>query len=293
MESPQVSTGASTRAGLRPLGELRPAHPVRGIFCDIDDTLTDTGSAVPAHRGRLVPEAYAALCAASEAGLKVVPVTGRPAGWAEVLALLWPVDAVVAENGAVAVLVHRVPGQRPRTERLWWDDEPVRREQRARLMALQPEVLAAVPGTRITDDSLIRFVDLAFDVGENVQLGREEIDRIVAVMRSHGARTLVSTVHAHAFYGDHDKARMAERVARLHLGEADPERVRESFVFVGDSPNDQAAFSWFPLSVGVANVTHFLDRLDPPPVFVARSEGGQGFAEVVQHLLALRRGTAP
>jgi HAD superfamily hydrolase (TIGR01484 family) len=272
---------------MRPLRELVPAAPVRGLFCDIDDTLTDTGSAVPSHRGRVVPAAYQALCDAADAGLRVVPVTGRPAGWAEALALTWPVDAVVAENGAMAVLVHRSPGQRPRTERLWWDDEAVRQEQRARLARLQPEVLAAVPRTRVTDDSAIRYVDLAFDVGENVQCTREEIERITSIMRAHGAHVLVSTVHAHAFYGDHDKAKMAERVARLHLGESDAGALRESYVFVGDSPNDQAGFTYFPLSVGVANVTHYLDRLSPPPTYVTSGEGGHGFAEVVRHLLAL------
>src|SRR6187401_69159 len=65
---------------------------IRGVFCDIDDTLT-TG-------GKLTAAAYAALEALQRAGLLVVPITGRPAGWCDQIARMWPVDAVVGENGA-------------------------------------------------------------------------------------------------------------------------------------------------------------------------------------------------
>src|SRR5207237_10883142 len=186
---------------MKPLSELATvAGGLRGIFCDIDDTLT--------HDGALVPAAYQAIVDAKKAGLHVVPVTGRPAGWVEVLAALRPVDAAIAENGAVAVVRE---GAR-KLRRVWWDDEPTRAAQRKQLQAIRDDVLAHVPRARLADDNWLRLADLAFDVGETQQLAPDEIDAICARIRAAGAHVLVSSVHAHAFYGDHDKAAMAVRL---------------------------------------------------------------------------------
>ena len=65
---------------------------IRGVFTDIDETVSTAG--------HLTAEAYGALAALHKAGLLVVPVTGRPAGWCDHIARFWPVDAVVGENGA-------------------------------------------------------------------------------------------------------------------------------------------------------------------------------------------------
>ncbi len=258
---------------LAPLRDLDrdAARRVAGIFTDIDDTLTTDGA--------LDPEAYRALTAAIAGGLRVVPVTGRPGGWAEVLAMLWPVPAVVAENGGLYV--------RRDGAHVYWDSAEARAEQRRRLDAIAADVTARLPFARIVDDQPLRRVDLAFDVGEHQRLGASEIAAIVEAIHGHGARSLVSTVHAHAFFGDHDKAAMLLRLAADLWGERG-DGVAERYLFVGDSPNDQAGFARFPLSVGVANVARFADRLAPPPAYVTPSRSGRGFAELVDHLLALR-----
>ncbi|RYF46830.1 MAG: HAD family hydrolase, partial [Comamonadaceae bacterium] len=67
-----------------------------GVFTDIDDTLTTEG-AVP-------PEVVQALAALHAAGLHVIPITGRPVGWSEPFAAAWAVDAIVPENGAMALV---------------------------------------------------------------------------------------------------------------------------------------------------------------------------------------------
>ena len=258
---------------MRPLAELDAAiaRRIAGLFTDIDDTLTLDHA--------LVPEAYAALCDAAKAGLRVVPVTGRPGGWAEVLAALWPVDAVVAENGALAVLRNG--------EHRYWDSFPVRAEQRRRLDQLAADLLARLPFARLVDDQPLRRVDVAFDIGERQRLSPQQIAAIVEVITAHGARALVSTVHAHAYFGDHDKAAMLARIAGELWGD-DAATLRERYLFIGDSPNDQAGFAFFPISVGVANVAQFADRLVPPPTYVTDGSGGHGFAEMVRALLALR-----
>jgi len=257
---------------VRPVAELADRSPrLRGVFSDIDDTLT--------HEGNVVPAAYAAIAKAKQAGLRVVLITGRPAGWAEVLASVWPVDAAIAENGGIAYL-----RRGRRVERIYFEPgDPA--DDAQKLAALQREVLATYPFARRADDSNLRVTDVAFDVGENQQLSTVEIDTITAHCRRLGARTLVSSVHAHACFHGADKARMAVRVAELLWGEPEPE-VASHYAFVGDSPNDQAAFAFFEASIGVANVARYASVLAPPPRYVTNGVGGHGFAEAMDLVLA-------
>src|SRR5438445_12196923 len=114
------------------------AREVRVVLTDIDDTLTDNG--------RLPARAYAALEALHDAGLIVVPVTGRPAGWCDLIARQWPVDAVVGENGA---LWFRYDHAARLMQRVYCRSAAERAVDRARLDAVAVEALAAVPGTGI------------------------------------------------------------------------------------------------------------------------------------------------
>jgi HAD superfamily hydrolase (TIGR01484 family) len=247
---------------------------LRGIFTDVDDTLT--------HKGVVVPSAYDALCRAADAGLPVVVVTGRPAGYAEVLALTWPLAGAIAENGAFAV---RRRGKS--VERMLWDGDAVGDEQRRKLDIMAQKILAEVPGARLANDQWLRRRDVAFDIGETQTLSQPTIDAIVTRIQQAGARALISSVHAHAFFGDHDKARMCERFALQFLDEDLP-HTRADWLFVGDSPNDQSCFAYFPNAAGVANVRRYTDLLAPSPRFIADGEGGHGFAEIVSVLLAAR-----
>ncbi|HWE26635.1 MAG TPA: HAD-IIB family hydrolase [Polyangia bacterium] len=257
--------------------ELAPLAPqLRGIFCDVDDTLT--------HGGVLVPAAYDAIARATAAGLRVVAVTGRPAGWAEVFACTWPLAGAIAENGAFAV---RRASDGKTVERMTWDDADTCHAQGVRLRTLADEIVRDIPGARLADDQWLRRCDVAFDIGESQQLPRATVDAICARIRAAGARCITSSVHAHAFFGDHDKAAMCARAARAWWG-VDLDVTRDDWLFVGDSPNDQPCFAYFPVAAGVANVRPYLDRLTPPPAYVADSEGGYGFAEIVALLLGSR-----
>jgi HAD superfamily hydrolase (TIGR01484 family) len=265
---------------LKPIAEL-DARGIHGVFCDIDDTLT--------WEGALVDTAYTALVRLHAAGIRVVPVTGRPAGWAAVLAATWPVDAVVAENGAVA-FVRASEGGRVALETRFWDDEPTREKQRAKLDDLRAQLASRFPWAQLADDQWLRRCDVAYDVGERVQLAPERVAELRAAIEAAGARCLVSTVHAHAFLGEQDKARMLVRLAReLWNDDLDGDAAaRARYLFVGDSPNDAAGFAYFPLSAGPSNVRRFAATLSPPPAFVAPSPGGHGFSEIAAHVLATR-----
>ncbi len=246
---------------------------LRGVFSDIDDTLT--------HDGAVTTAAYAALVRARAAGLRIVLVTGRPAGWAEVLASIWPVDAAIAENGGIAYLKRD-----RRLEKLYFETADPAGEAR-KLLAIADDILRTFPFARRSDDSTLRLTDVAFDIGENQQVPQPQIDALTARCRELGARTLVSSVHAHAFFHTADKARMSARVAEILWNETAADTAAH-YAFVGDSPNDQAAFTFFTHSIGVANVARYASVLKPPPRYITKAAGGDGFAEAIDVLLASR-----
>ncbi len=254
-----------------PLAERRR---VQVVLTDIDDTLTTDG--------RLTAAAYAALERLDLAGYRVVPVTGRPAGWCDHIARMWPVAAVVGENGA---FYFRYDVERHCMERHFVDAAAVRAAKRARLSALGERILALVPGAALAADQHYRETDLAIDFCEDVPaLDRAAVGRIVAAFEHAGATAKVSSIHVNGWFGDYDKLGMARRACTEALG---IDLVREPWraVFVGDSPNDAPMFGYFPHAVGVANVRDFLAEMETAPRYVTAARGGAGFAELAAALL--------
>jgi HAD superfamily hydrolase (TIGR01484 family) len=261
-----------------PISELDPerARALAGVVFDVDDTLT--------RHGRVEAEAYAALWRLREAGLRTIAVTGRPLGFAEIIARTWPVDIAVGENGAGYIRVTQEALRRG-----YYADAATRAQHAEKLAQVRARVAREAPFAQITDDSWARFCDVAWDVGERVQLSAAEIAALRALIEGEGARCMVSSVHAHALLGEYDKAAGAVLAAREAFGvELDAER--ERWLFVGDSGNDAAAFAYFPESAGVANVAAHLAALPVPPRYVSRADRGHGFAEIASTLLQLRQG---
>lgn len=250
------------------------ARALLGVCFDIDDTITN--------QGVLEASAYGALFDLARAGFKLIAVTGRPLGFAEVAARMWPIDIAVGENGA-GYIARRGQG----LQFGYWDDAKARLAQQQTLREIRARVAHEMPHVKVSSDNWARRCDLAFDVGEEERLPRAEIDRLVALLRAQGAYTTVSSVHAHAQLSDHDKALGVARAAHEILG-VPADELRSRFLFVGDSGNDSAAFAWFVHTAGVANVAHFLDRLSVPPKYVTQAERGLGFAEIARTLLQKR-----
>ena len=256
-----------------PHGHALNGHALHGVLCDIDDTLT--------HHGRLVPGALLALERLQAAGLRVVPVTGRPAGWVDHISRMWPVDGVVGENGGLWFWHDEQTGRLVRR----FLQPPAEREQnRARLDAAAADILASVPGTALASDQPYRELDLAIDFCEDVPpLPDADVDRIVAAFQAHGATCKVSSIHVNGWFGAFDKL---TGIRRLHqdrwAAPIDPAR----WAFLGDSANDEPMFAAFPLSIGVANVARFLPRMQAWPAWITQAEGGHGFVEAVEVLLA-------
>jgi hypothetical protein len=245
------------------------------VLLDIDDTLT-TG-------GHLTAAAYGALEDLSRRGLQVIPVTGRPAGWCDLIARFWPVDAVIGENGA---FYFRYDHQARRMTRRFWLSAEERATARRRLDVLAGEILAAVPGARLAADQPYRTADLAIDVAEDTgPLPPADVDRIVGLMHAAGASAKISSIHVNGWFGDWDKRKMALRLFREAYG-IDLDRERDGVVFIGDSPNDEPMFEFFPHSVAVANIAPYLSRLKSLPAYVTATEGGAGFVEFAAFLLS-------
>jgi HAD superfamily hydrolase (TIGR01484 family) len=265
--------------GLRALASFSRSERalIRVLLTDIDDTLTD--------RGRLPAASYGALERLRQAGLLVIPVTGRPAGWCDLIARQWPVDGVVGENGA---LYFRYIDAARRMVQGYAREAALRAADRRKLDLIRNEILAAVPGSAVASDQPYRIADLAIDYCEDVaRLPPADIDRIVAIFRKHGATAKVSSIHVNGWFGEYDKLTMTRRF----LGEAlaiDMDASRETIVFVGDSPNDAPMFAFFPHSVGVANVLDFAHYLPHKPAWVTKARGALGFVELAEALLAAR-----
>jgi HAD superfamily hydrolase (TIGR01484 family) len=262
---------------MRPLTDMPndARRSIRGVLADIDDTLST--------QGRLTADAYAALERLRAAGKLVIPITGRPAGWCDHIARMWPVDAVVGENGAFYM---RHDDTARRLVKRFVADDAERRADRARLAAIGERILRAVPGCALASDQLYRETDLAIDFCEDVpRLPRAAVDRIVALMAAEGMTAKVSSIHVNGWFGAYDKLGMT-RTLFAEAFAIDLDRDRDRFVFAGDSPNDAPMFAFFPHAVGVANVRDCADRIATLPAYVTRQEAGAGFAELADFLLA-------
>jgi len=261
----------------RPWAEL-PAHAassVVGVLTDIDDTLTT--------EGHITPEAMQGLLDLRAAQLPVIAITGRPMGWSESFARDWPVDAIVAENGAVALFRD---GDALRVE--YSQDANTREHNVHRLREVAQRVLREVPGATPSQDSPGRVTDIAIDHSEFTHLSPQQIQQVVRVMAQEGMNATVSSIHINGWFGDHTKLSGARWIVQRLFGRAlDAETAH--WVYVGDSTNDQLMFGHFPLSVGVANLMHFASQLSTWPAYITQAERGQGFAEVASSLV-LRRG---
>jgi hypothetical protein len=253
---------------------------LRAVLCDIDGTITSAG--------RLGAAAYRALEQLQAAGLHVVPVTGRPAGWCDLIARFWPVAAVVGENGA---FYFRYDHAARRMIRGWARDDAQRRDDRERLARIGAEALAQVAGTALAADQRYREADLAIDWCEDVPpLAAAQVQRLVELLRRQGLTVKVSSIHVNAWFGHYDKLTMTQRLMREQFG-IDLDAERDRLAFVGDSPNDEPMFRFFANSIAVANIAEFAGTIEHKPAYVTRGAEGAGFAELARFVLARRRGT--
>jgi HAD superfamily hydrolase (TIGR01484 family) len=258
--------------------DVSAAKQIRFVLTDIDDTVTT--------EGRLTANAYAALEQLAAAGITVIPITGRPAGWCDHIARMWPVFAVVGENGAFYMRYDR--NARKMTTHQWATEAHLQ-NNRQKLDRLALEILQAVPGSALASDQHYRLADLAIDFCEDVAaLPEAAVQQIVSLFKSAGAQAKVSSIHVNGWFGDYDKLSMTQTLFAREFG-LELQANNTQVLFIGDSPNDEPMFEFFSYSVGVANIHEQLHRLTHRPKFVTPSKGGSGFVEMARQLLLARK----
>lgn len=270
--APTCTKGEKMRAFSLFLAEQ--AQQIRYVLCDIDDTITT--------EGKLTAAAYAAMWKLHDSGIQVIPVTGRPAGWCDMIVRQWPVRAVVGENGAFVY---------------YFEDKHLKSflhpavsggDVREKLQAVTKACLEGVPGCRPARDQFARIYDAAIDFNEDPPyLGFEAAEKIKAICESMGAVAKVSSIHVNTWFGDYNKVSMTRLFFETVLGVTE-EEMKRSVVFFGDSPNDEPMFAYFPQSVAVANIQPFVDKLQHLPAYRTQLCSGEGFADAVEYLLSLR-----
>ena len=242
------------------------------LLTDIDDTLTD--------EGQLGAGAYEAMWALHKAGIHIIPVTGRPAGWCEMIARVWPVSGIVGENGGFYFRYHD-----KKMQRHFFFDDKIQKQNRTKLDVIQAEVLKSVPGCALASDQFCRLMDLAIDFCEDVPpLPRSEVQKIVDIFHNHGAQAKVSSIHVNGWFGNYDKLTLSLKFLEKEFG-VTAEQSKKICGFSGDSPNDEPMFAYFPNSFAVANIKNFLDQIKSKPTYVTNQRGGLGFTEIAKVLL--------
>jgi len=256
-----------------------------GIFTDIDDTLTTDGA--------ITPDALQSLADLKAAGFDVIAITGRPVGWSKPFAASWPIDAIVAENGAVVLIPRPASGSAaletmPQTVKIrYQQDAQTRGTNYTRMQAVLLRIEQEISGALRATDSAGRETDIAIDHSEFTKLNDAQIAAVVGLMHSEGMHATVSSIHINGWYGGHNKLEGARWAVQVLYGR-DLDAEMDTWAFVGDSTNDQLMFAAFPQSVGVANVRRFAAQLTHLPRYIAQGERGAGFAEVVKAVLSAR-----
>jgi len=244
------------------------------VLTDIDDTLTN--------EGRIPAMAFQAMEDLDKAGIKVIPITGRPAGWCDHIARMWPVTGVVGENGAF-YFVYDIHAKK--MVRYYFKTAVEREQDKKKLEIVRQKILDSIPGCVVSADQQYREADLAIDFAEDIPcLSQTEISRIVDIFEQNGASAKVSSIHVNGWFGNYDKLSMT-RIMFKKVFDTDLDQIKENIIFVGDSPNDEPMFEYFPNAVGVANVLQFCDRLTFKPAWITKGKGGIGFAQLAKILL--------
>ena len=261
---------------MKPLDQIPDTlrQSLRGIFSDIDDTITTNGM--------LSAEAYSAIENISKRGIDFIPITGRPAGWCDMIARFWPVRGVIGENGAFFFSYDR---KKKKMIRRYIQSEKERLEGLKKLEIIKQNVLKQVTGSAVASDQFSRISDLAIDFCEDVpELPIEAVKKIEEIFVESGATAKISSIHVNGWFGDYNKLEMT-RIFTKEILDIDLDLNKDKFVFYGDSPNDEPLFQYFPNSCGVANVKGFKSEMIHLPKYVSDLKGGKGFVEICKKLL--------
>jgi HAD superfamily hydrolase (TIGR01484 family) len=247
---------------------------VRFVLTDIDGTLTDSG--------KFTAEAYTSLWELSQAGYKIIPITGGGAGTAIYAIQAWPIDAIITESGALAYFLQNGVVCE------YIHPEAAKNKKNASRESMIQEFEDKIPGFRLAKDQFARIYDTAVDYHESKPWYTEEqINKVYRIAEKYRAHVRRSSIHLNVFFGEYDKLETVQNL--LHdVYKLDNDRICSSCIYVGDAPNDEEMFEFFPLSVGVNNVLDYKEQLKNKPKYLTEGRSGEGFTELADLLLNSR-----
>ena len=238
---------------------------IRLIATDMDGTLTQAE--------KFDSKLFEMLTKLSTAGIDVLITTGRSAGWVQAVATYLPVVGAIAENGGLIYWNHD-----PQPKLISLGNIEQHRQQLHRVFQL---LKTKFPHLRESSDNRFRITDWTFDV-EN--LSPTELEQIDRVCQNEGYGFTYSTIQCHIKPTYQDKAHGLQKIIPQYFPNLKPEQI----LTVGDSPNDESMFNQqeFPLSVGVANVKNYRDRLKYLPAYITSKSEGEGFCELAELIIS-------
>ncbi len=247
---------------------------IKFVLTDIDETLTENG--------RIPYKSLKAMEMLQKNNIFVVPVTGRPAGWCDHIARMWPVDGIIGENGAFYFFYEK---SKKKMKRRFWKSEKQRKEDQHLLQNLSKKILLDIKGCKIASDQPYRETDLAIDISEDVTpLSKSKIEKILKFFHKAGAHAKVSSIHINGWFGHYDKLAMT-RIFFEEIFQKNIDTLQEQIVFCGDSPNDEPMFDFFQNSVGVANVLDFNNEIRKLPTWITKNRSSEGFFELAEAII--------
>lgn len=237
---------------------------VKVVATDFDGTLTENN--------QLTTSAIVALSQLQTAGIDVIIVTGRSAGWVNALRNYLPVAGAIAENGGLYYA-------NAETSPDFLVSIPAITEYRQELANVFQEIRRRFPHRQEATDNAFRFTDWTFDVAG---LSVRDLEEIANICQKHGYSFTYSSVQCHIKPQEQDKAKGLQTVLKQYFPQLTPEQI----LTIGDSPNDESLFNpeLFPLSVGVANIKDYRQQLTYPPAYITEAAEGKGFFELSSYL---------
>jgi HAD superfamily hydrolase (TIGR01484 family) len=250
-----------------------------GVLTDVDGTLT--------LHGQLRASTYEALWSLHHIGLTIIPVTGRSAAWGHMMLHQWPIDAVIAESGGLAmwrvnksgelVTADQLDRQAFQLEIQYFGDISARKD----LVRLAEQWIPQYPPLCWASDQGQRLVDVAIDWNEQVKAPRDVVTRFIEQCQKQGYRARASNVHINAWAGEFDKASSSLNLLKK-LFDHDRHRAQSSWFFVGDAPNDESMFANFPHHVAVQGPEHFQGHVEQMPKRFSSAKASAGFEALAQ-----------
>ncbi|MDY6803489.1 MAG: HAD family hydrolase [Cyanobacteriota bacterium] len=253
---------------LKPVADLsdnKALSNLRLVASDMDGTLTKNG--------KFTPALLRSLEKLSAANIQVLIITGRSAGWVQAIKNYLPVIGAIAENGGLFF-----PSMREEPEFLTqMENLTLYRQQLAETFQY---LKSQFPDLIESGDNRFRLTDWTFDV---LGLSNSDLETIEELCREQNYGFTYSNVQCHIKPLEQDKATGLMQVLSQYF----PQWEAEQIITVGDSPNDESLFdkSKFSLSVGVANIMDYADKLRHRPVYVTKNKEVEGFCELVEVLL--------